>query len=315
MAYADNTCRTGPTITRGDNVAFFKLTSMHPYYSIPVNGTLGSASLSATLTCYRNLSNPFVLQVYPASPPLTPAGNVCQTPLDGVGIRYLNNVGKGIPCNAWDEVFRIPSALNGGAYPFTRPVAAEFVRVKAVTSLPSGSYTLQMPAAANLQSHLSGVSNSAKWGHYQFSANIPLVVSTCTFANSTQTVDFKKVNLADLNTISEKFDITLNMCTNLSEAQMFNDAMYFKFQSTRILANGTLANDTCTQCAKNLAIAITTDNGTPVPLNQTYRLKNGTSTLAGGTITHHFRAKLVNNGGNASTGTINAVMTVVFSAI
>lgn len=311
---ASNICRQRPLTPANSNTATFQLNNLQPYYSVPIGGVLGTASLQTELTCFSNSEYNFILQIEPRS--TSERGIfICNTPLDGVGIRYKNFNGADIRCDSWGEVFRIPRPRTGGAHNFGLPVAAEFIRTKEVTALPPGQHTLAMPARARILSHLNGGTSSIPWGRYVFNNSLPLMVSRCTFAASPPPVNFERFPIEDILIKNVPFEININNCGNTAGAQVFNNAMNFQFIASNILPNGTLNNQPCFGCARNLAIEVTNDNGATIPLNQNYPLRNGTFSINGGTITHRFRAKLRPHGGTVTSGRINTLMTVVFSSI
>ncbi|WP_300729592.1 fimbrial protein [Pseudomonas sp.] len=314
-AQANNSCRNSAGTSPGNNMGIFKLNSLQPYYSVPVGGVLGTASFSTTMSCFGvSTTFPFVIQTSPASAPVS-GNSICSTPLDGVGVRYRDSIGTPIACNGFKNISYTYSPVPGRIYTPYLGVAAEFIRTKVTTNLPAGAHTLLMPPTTRLLAHLSGVDNSRNWGTLMFDAPIALIVSKCTFAEATTTVDFGLVPRGELDSAAETFDIQISSCGDEAAAREFNNAMSIEFKSSAILPNGTLANKTCSGCAKNLAIAVKTKSGTPVPLNQRYRMASGTFTLDGETIKHHFQAGLTHHGGSVTGGSINTLMTVVLSPI
>ena len=313
VSYADNVCANSWDTATGNTKAILQLTSIPPYYSVPLAGVLGEARLTTSLLCHQSTQHPFVLQSTPASPAIS--GNaICLTPLDGVGIRFLSDTGTPIPCSSLEQISRTAMADEGQTISINSPLAVEFIRTKAVTSLINGSHTLKMPPASLIQSYRDGYNSSEKWGSYVLSDPMPLDVSSCMLTSTTTIVNFGNVVATD-PTNSKSFDIQLNQCANSSEAVTFNNATKFEFISSQLLPNGTLANKTCSGCAQNLAIAITTANGTPINLNQGYLLKNGTFSIADGSITHQFLAKLTNTGTRVTSGKIDTMVTFILSPI
>lgn len=315
IAQANNSCRNSEGTSAGNNVGMFKLNSLLPYYSVPVGGVLGTASFSTTMTCFGvTTTYPFVIQTSPASAPVS-GSSICTTPLDGIGVRYLDTTGSPIACNSVKNISYTYSPVSSRTYTPYLGVAAEFIRTKTTTNLPAGAHTLLMPPTTRLLAHLSGVDSSRQWGSLLFDAPIPLLVTKCTFADATTTVDFGLVPRGELASAVETFDIQISSCGDEAAAREFNNAMSIEFKSSAILPNGTLANKICSDCAKNLAIAIKTKDGAPVPLNKRYKMAGGAFTLDGETIKHHFQAGLTNNGGSVTGGAIDTLVTVVLSPI
>lgn len=318
MAFADNICKSG-SAAPGTNKLVMRLDQLQPYYSVPVGGILGTASIHSTIRCDQNSEYDWVLQNVLASPGDYDA-TTCRTPLDGVGVRYKRPSGGNLPCTDWDAIIRISKPRAARDYMLSLPVAAEFVRTKAVTSLPSGTHQMHLPPSSRLEAHLAGSNDGKKWGSYVFEAHTPLIVSNCTFATTTH-VNFGRRRVNELNTIEEPFQLKFSNCGDALAAKFFNDSMKIKFVSGQI-QGGLLKNDTCADCAKNVSIMVRKEHGLMISLSQPYVLKDGVYEINQDTIIHKFRAILIRSAGSGgggagapTPGRIQSVLTVVLTSL
>ncbi|VVP32876.1 hypothetical protein PS865_04454 [Pseudomonas fluorescens] len=317
-SYADvrnNECRTNQSGGMGSSVTTIILDSMRPYYSVPVGEVLGQGRVQDQVQCYDVSETAlFVVQMIPASSAVL-GDEICQTPLDGVGIRFRAWTGTPIRCDGWSDILSINNPVSNRVYPYLVPNAIEFVRTKSVTSLTPGLHNLSLPASTQINSYRPGLTGGERWGSYNFKATNQLLVSTCIFAKPTTTVDFGKLNFSDITTKSVDFSIDLGTCGDASAAAAFNDIAKIQFSSAQLRQDGGLDNSNCTGCAKGVAIELTTGRGVRVPLNANYEMVNGDFSINGETITHRFKAKLKQTATPMTGGKIDSMVTITLSSI
>ncbi|PXX73153.1 Pilin (type 1 fimbria component protein) [Pseudomonas sp. LAMO17WK12:I10] len=314
LAQASNICGNSPSGIQGTHTAPITVGSLRPYYDVPVGGILGTGRIDSSVTCNTDSSFSFVIQMVPNSQ--AELGNdVCQTPLDGVGIRFRDIGGEAIECSFWGDVLYISNPRAGVNYNFSVSPAVEFVRTKDITTLSPGLHNLRMPSATVVNSYLPASTNGQSWGNYTFNPSDRLLVSRCMFAEASRTVDFQVVSVGDLGSNEKLFNIGLRDCGDQMAAELFNNLVKMKFSSAMILPDGTLGNSACGTCAEGVAIEVSDGNGNLVPLNRDYQMRTGAFTISGDTIDHRFKARLKATGGTIKTGRIDSLLTVILSSI
>lgn len=313
----NNLCNTGGSL--GENQAMFTLESLRPFASVPVNGVLGTASISTAIHCSSRpsqggRSKNFVLQLYPGT---AETGTVCSTPLDGIGIRYKSSSGKYIACNHWGEIFRLENVKAGQTASFSFANAIEFIRTKTTTNLQPGLHDLQLPATTTINAYWPTITDGDAWGHYSFAAHTQLLVSSCSLSDIPTTVDFKNITWTQIKSgsVEQPFFVKIGGCGDQATAEYINQAASFRFSSAMVLADGSLGNEVCGVCAKGVAIDILQEGGARVNLNQIYKLNQGDFTFSGDSVTHHFRARLKATSSPASVGAIKSMLIVIITTI
>ncbi|MGP8542714.1 fimbrial protein [Pseudomonas protegens] len=314
--YRNNYCNSGAEL--GSNSISFKLGYLRPFSEVEVGGVLGTAALVGAVTC-NDVEEPygklgFSLQVGPGT---GEPGDICSTPIDGVGVRYRSAYGRAIPCDHWDEVFLV-RPKKGGYYAVSLDQAVEFIKTKPRTSLGPGLHELRLPPSSYISSYWKGTTNSNIWGNYAFYSTAKLLVADCRMVDANKTVDFEGVNpyhLADGGMVEKKFDLTLGSCGSQSAAEEFNSVASFHFQSKNIRTDGRLENDRCEGCAKGILITVANAKGKMIDLNKSYLMRGGDYSLSGERITHHFLARLERDFKNIEAGRIQVVLTLIISSL
>lgn len=294
-----------------DNTMPLRLNAMRPFNSTPLGGVLGTASLSTAIVCASTVGDgyDYSLQIRsgvgsavrgPGIP-----DNVCLTATNGVGIRYFeSNNGTPIPCEGTGEAFRIRSPVRiNTRYPVNIPVMAELIKTRPTTALVPGLHDIQLDARNRVIALWPGRTGYTNWGTIRLVANSRMMVSTCNFTESSQTVHFGRRSTSQIEhgNAVQAFEIEIGHCGAAADANDFNDMVSFRFESRALIrSDGALDLQRCEDCAQGVAIDILTQAGETVDLTRRYRLKDGSylATVAGegpnqqAGYTHYFQARL-----------------------
>lgn len=301
----------------GNNVAWVEMESIRPFASVPVNGVLGRAKIRGpAISCVGEIPPPvanFALQIRPGT---GEAGTVCRTGLDGVGVRFIDKNGQAILCSGREEFRRFVNVQAGQSLQLDVPGAVEFIRTKAISSLKPGQYNLGLPSSLAIDSYWPGYSDSSVWASPKIDPNSPpLILSQCSLAGVTTTVDFKTLTLAQIQSSQQEkpFTVSIGGCGDQTAAEVINQYGSFSFSSATILADGSLGNESCADCATGVAIEVLKQDGAKVDLNRLYKLSQGQFAINGETVTHFFRARLKATPSTLSSGAIKSVLVVVLT--
>ncbi|MDH4556450.1 fimbrial protein [Pseudomonas sp. BN417] len=316
---ANNVCRSSSSASPGNNTVNVKLSSLRPFNLTPLNGVLGTIAMSGNITCFDepnsiwNSRYDFYIQVKPNEG----SGNVCPTPLDGIGIRYRNINGEYISCSGWSEVFKIEKPSRGSSHAMSVPVLAELVKTKASTTLAPGLHDVSLSTKGKLLSYWYAGSNSTDWAPLKLSTSAQLLVTPCSITDVQQTVDFGFVAAANIinDTIRKPFKLGIGNCGSQQNAEFFNNAASFRFESANLRTDGSL-DIKCKGCATGVVIEIETEDGKTIDLNRTFKLKDGTFDIDSQTIKQRFNAKLKRDPSSPLTvGKIDSILTIVIDTL
>lgn len=314
--YDNNYCRTGET-EMGNNRVDVKLSYLRPFYDVGIGDVLGAASVSAALQCKNRppyKDGTFVLQLNVGG---GGAGQICDTPLDGVGVRYKDVSGQVIACNKWGDLMAIPSPKENSQHSLFASGVVEFIRTKKTTTLKPGLHFLEMPAQTTINSYWPGISKGQVWGGYKFLADTPLLIADCSITGVTNEVNFGRTLIDDIgNGVSEKpFSVKIGGCGNDNALEEYNSVASMRFQSANTRSDGSLSNGQCERCARGLAIEVKKLNGEKLDLNEIYKMSNGNFNISGDTLSHYFSANLIKVGAEISPGIIETSLTVIITTM
>ncbi len=301
-----------------NNITWVEVESIRPFASVPVNGVLGRAKIRGpAISCVGEIPPPvanFALQIRPGT---GEAGTVCGTGLDGVGVRFIDTDGRAILCSGREEFRRFVNVQPGQVLQLDVPGAMEFIRTKAMSSLKPGRYHIKLSPSFVIDSYWPGYTSSTVWSLTpQVDPNSPpLVLSQCSLAGVTTTVDFKTLTLAQIQSSQQEkpFTVSIGGCGDQTAAEVINQYGSFSFSSATILADGSLGNESCADCATGLAIEVLKQDGAKVDLNRLYKLSLGQFAINSETVTHFFRARLKATPSTLSSGAIKSVLVVVLT--
>jgi|GEM_PF-540484 len=315
---ANNSCWTpGGGNGQGNNRLQFFLNYMAPFGAVEVGEVMGMASVSTSITCLNSYypGGNFAVQLEMYGRPSGAQLDICDTGLDGVGVRFFAS-GNPMNCNNWkDEIVNIKVPGGSSTHPINTPNMAEFIKTKATTSLSPGYHEIQVPLNT-MYSYWPGHAGSTVWGQYSFTGETRVLVSSCTFSDTAKQVDFKQVSLSDQSELArESFDVNLGNCGSQAEAENFNNLVDIRFDSPLIQPNGALRNASCSDCATGVEIEMYSANGNRIPLTQKYDMATGDFTINAPNIVHRFEARLVKSGTTTTGGKIDSSVTMVLTTI
>ncbi|BEM54864.1 hypothetical protein SME20J_35510 [Serratia marcescens] len=151
--YASSAGEKGYTIN-------YKLNTNDILVNTPIDTVVGKIYAETTsFSCLSAQRGRWYLQTVPNASPVPGRPTICKTNIPGIGIQYLNNLGKPIDCNFWDAIFSIPQyttsgTLNGGL------VLANLIRIDG--QLDNGEHQLQL--SSFLTAYYYGITNGSLWG-------------------------------------------------------------------------------------------------------------------------------------------------------
>lgn len=240
-------------------------------------------------------------------------------PVQGIGVRMKNARGSSLQCNesgpsANNLLFEmVAGSPTNRVVGFKIPVALEYVKIGPTTNLAPGLHVLEFPMtnsfmAVNSQGHVQN-----DWGFPNLTSTSATLVSSCALAQVNTTVQFGRLAIDQLHKSERPFGIRLKDCGSATAANVFNGAMSIGFASGNLNFDGTLANETCTTCAKGIAIEVMKDDGTRVDLTRRYEMSTGSFSITDQVIDHRFKARLIPVG-PITGGEIKGLLTFIFTS-
>lgn len=185
--------------------------------STPNGSVVGKVLAKKThFTCDDRGPYAWGLQILPSAMGVGGSSNICKTNIDGVGVQYIDVLGRPINCDSWNEILRLKSADVKSGDLEEGTVLANIIKTGPHSGNNSGNLILN----SILNAYYDGGTNASPWGNlilqgsseitfYQYQPQIY-------FPSSPQSMPIIDLNINSFinrrGTSGKAPEITLDMC-------------------------------------------------------------------------------------------------------